>query len=375
MRVLLVSRVFWPNLGGIEKTVEWLGKHLVRRGHEVDVVTLDRAFEDGRALPPTDTLHGMRITRVPYRGSNRYPLAPSVLRHVRGHDVVHVHAVDFLADWLTLTRALHHVPVVLSTHGGFFHTGFAPRLKKLWFHTATRALCASVDALLATSDQDLELFRRVSDRVRLVRIGVDLDRWLALARAPVPGSWITVGRVDVHKGLGHLLRVLAVVRDRDPRPFRARIVGPEVVDGLVARLVAERDQLGLADRVAFEGRLDDAALVDAVRTAELGLWPAEYESFGISVVEAMAAGVPAVLNDIAAFRYFHAPAAGELTRFAEPEVAAAAVLRARDAGRDGEGAREVARRYGWDRVVVEVERVYEEVVARRSGGAGGRARG
>jgi len=365
MRVLLVSRVFWPNLGGIEKTVEWLGKHLVRRGHEVDVVTLDRAFEDGRALPPTDTLHGMRVTRVPYRGSNRYPLAPSVLRHVRGHDVVHVHAVDFLADWLTLTRALHHVPVVLSTHGGFFHTGFAPRLKRLWFQTATRALCASVDALLATSDQDLELFRQITDRVQLVRIGVDLDRWLALDRWPVPGSWITVGRVDVHQGLSHLLRALAVVRDRDPRAFHAQVIGPEVVEGLLGRLQAERDALGLGDRVRFTGRLDDAALLEAVRTAELGLWPAEYESFGISVVEAMAAGVPAVLNDIAAFRYFHAPRASELTRYAEPEVAAGAILRARDAALDPHTARDVARRYGWDRVVVEVEQVYERVLARR----------
>lgn len=371
LRILLVSRVFWPNLGGIEKHVEWLALHLHRRGHHVSVLTLDRAFEDGRALPPTDQLGPIPITRVPFRGSTRYPLAPSVLRHVAGHDVVHVHAVDFLADWLVATRVLHHTPVVLSTHGGFFHTSFASAAKRLWFQTATRALTRSVDALVYTSDQDEALFRTITPRGRVIRTGVDMARWAGLAPAPVAGRWITVGRVDVHKGIEALLRVLARVRDRDPRPFEARIIGPEVVPGLVGRLTGIRDHLALGDRVRFEGRLSDEALLDAVRTAQLGLWPAEYESFGISVVEAMAAGVYPVLNDIRAFRYFHAPGAGEIVDYRDTEAAATVVLRARDHAEAVAPVRAVAARYAWEEVVGQLEEVYRGVIAaRRSGRVG-----
>ena len=369
LRILLVTRVFWPNLGGIEKHVEWLAGHLIARGHQVDVLSLDRAFEDGRALPATDRLGPIRVTRVPFRGSTRYPIAPAVLGHVAGHDVVHVHAVDFLADWLVATRPIHGVPVVLSTHGGFFHTAFAPRAKKLWFHTLTRALTRQVDALVYTSDQDEEVFRAITSRGRVIRTGVDSARWTRLDPAPVPGRWITVGRVDVHKGIGHLLRVLGRVRDLDPRPFEAHIVGPEVVDGLVRRLTTDRDALGLGGRVHFDGRVADAALLDLVRTAELGLWPAEYESFGISVVETMAAGVYPVLNDIRAFRYFHAPGAGELVNFADVDVAAAAILRARDHAPAVAAVRAIAARYDWEQVIVELEGVYRDAIAaRRSGG-------
>lgn len=365
-RVLLVSRVFWPNLGGIEKHVQWLGAHLVQRGHTVDVVTLNRSFEDGSTYPPFDRIDGMRVFRVPFAGSTRYPIAPRVVRFVADYDVVHVHAIDFLVDWLVATRRWHGRPVVLSTHGGFFHTRFAQSAKKVWFHTMTRALFARVDALVYTSDQDQELFSPLTKRGRLIRTGVELEPWVSLDAAPVAGRWITVGRVDRHKGIAALLRTLAVVRDRDPRPFTARIIGPEVVPGLVAELTAQRDALGLAEHVRFEGKLPQAELVDAVRTAELGLWPAEYESFGISVVEAMAAGVLPVLQDNRAFRHFHLPGTTELVDFGAPDVAAAAILRARDRGMGVRGpVRTRACDFGWDRVVGELERVFDEVVERR----------
>lgn len=364
MRILLVSRVFWPNVGGIERHVQWLAEALRARGHEADVVTLDRAFEDGRQLPLRDQLNDIRITRVPFRGSTRYPLAPGVLRHIRDYDVVHVHAVDFLADWLVATKPVHGRPVVLSTHGGFFHTKFASRAKQVWFQTMTRALVAGVDALLYTSDQDQELFSRLTTRGEVIRNAVDLAPWRAIQRAPRAGEFVTLGRVDVHKGISHLLKTLAVVRDRDPRTFSLRVIGPCVVDGLNESLTAERDALGLTDRVGFEGKVPIEVMYDAVRTAELGLWPAEYESFGISVVETMAAGLPPLMQDNRAFRYFVEGNSGTLTNFGDPARAAADLLRLRDrtdAAAAGQAAAVKAGQYGWDSVIGQIEAVYQRV--------------
>lgn len=368
MRILLVARVYWPNIGGIERHVQWLGEALAARGHSVRVVTLDRAFEDGRALPAEEVHNGIRIRRIPFHGSTRYPIAPTVLRELHDADVVHVHAVDFLADWLVATRPLHRRPVVLSTHGGFFHTGFATRAKQVWFQTMTRMLVRGVDALVYTSDQDEELFRKLTSRGRVIRNAVDLAPWQALHREPVAGEFVTLGRVDVHKGLGNLLRTLAALRDRDARPFRARVIGPEVVPGLVARLSAERDALGLADRVVFEGKVPEATMFEAVRTADLGLWPAEYESFGISVVETMGAGLFPVLNDNRAFRYFVEGGSGALTSFADPDRAAATIAAARDHADRAErerAARTKAAQYGWSSVIGELEALYEQVVRER----------
>lgn len=373
MRVLLVTRVYWPNIGGIERHVQWLAEALVRRGHTADVVTLNRAFEDGRALPAQEELNGVHVTRVPFRGSTRYPIAPSVLRTVADYDVVHVHAVDFLADWLVATRPIHRRPVVLSTHGGFFHTAYAARAKKLWFHTMTRALVRAVDALVYTSDQDAELFGALTDRGVLLRNAVDLAPWQALARAPEPGQFVTLGRVDVHKGLAHLLRTLAALRDADPRPFHAKIVGPEVVEGLVGRLTTERDALGLAERVSFLGKVSAETMHEAVRTAELGLWPAEYESFGISVVETMGAGLLPVMQDNRAFRYFVDGPTGLLTDYRDPARAAAAIRQARDLPDRPvweAATRAKATDYGWDKVIGDIEALYARVVAAKASSAG-----
>ena len=258
MRILQVTRVFHPHLGGIEKHVEWLSRALLARGHHVEVLTLDRSFADGTRYPPTDVLDAdtarpLRVTRVPFAGSTRYPLAPGILPHLKGWDVVHVHAIDFLADAVTLTRPWHRTPVVLSTHGGFFHTSFARRAKQAWFHTATRALVHAVDALVYTSDQDEELFRAITKRGTLLRSAVELGPWRALSPSPEPGRFVTTGRVDVHKGIPNLVRTLAALQDVDPRPFSAHIVGPEVVPGLLDDLRAQARSLGVHDGVHAAG--------------------------------------------------------------------------------------------------------------------------
>jgi len=372
LNILQVTRVYWPNLGGIEKIAQGLAEHLVARGHSCDVVTLDRAFEDGRDLAPYDFHNGVNVYRVPFRGSTRYPLAPRVSGFARRYDLVHVHAVDFLLDWLVLNKRRHGRPVVLSTHGGFFHTDAHLALKKLWFRTLTPLTLRGVDRVLCSSEHDLELFQQVSDRCELARNAVDLTHYAAMSPAPVDGSWIVVGRVDVHKGIADLLRALAVVRDQDPRPFTLRVIGPEVVDDLVASLTAERDRLGLQDHVRFEGRIALEDLHDAVRTAELGLFPSEYEAFGISVVEAMGAGVVPVLNDIGAFRHFVSEGAnGFIADFKDPQAAATAILRARDLGERrgsvGQAARAKALEYGWDRTVDRFEDLYRKVLGARLG--------
>ncbi|MDP2315335.1 MAG: glycosyltransferase family 4 protein [Pseudomonadota bacterium] len=370
LRILQIARVFWPNIGGIERHVQWLAEQLVRRGHVCDVVTLNRSFEDGSSYPAYDLHNGVHIWRVPFAGSTRYPLAPRVARFASRYDVVHVHAIDFMADWMVATKRWHKKPVVLSTHGGFFHTAFAPRLKKIWFQTATRAMLSGVDRLLYTSDQDEELFRTITDKGVILRNAVDLAPWEHLGAAPTPGAWVTIGRVDTHKGLSNLVKTLAAVRDRDPRPFVAEVLGPEVVPGLVAGLERERDALGLQGRLVFRGKVSQEDLVAAVDRADLGLFPSEYESFGISVVEAMGAGLVPVLNDIRAFRYFIDEGKnGFVTRYADPSAAAATILRARDLGeRRAEvsaAARTKAQTYAWEHVVGDVEAVYRAVIAGR----------
>src|SRR5439155_12563194 len=125
----------------------------VAAGHRVRVVTLDRLFKSTRkaTLPARDAIAGAEIVRIPFIGSSRYPIAPSVIKFVRGADVVHVHGVDFFFDYLAWTKPLHRRRLVASTHGGFFHTQYAARLKQFYFFTMTRLSLRWYDGIAAVS--------------------------------------------------------------------------------------------------------------------------------------------------------------------------------------------------------------------------------
>ena len=166
MRIVHVVRQFYPAIGGFESVVYELAATQVAGGHSVRVVTLDRLFktETPGKLSARDAVSGIEIVRIPYVGSTRYPIAPSVLKHIRDADIVHVHAIDFFYDFLAWTKPLHRRKLVVSTHGGFFHTAFAARLKRIYFSTVTRASMLWYDGVAAVSLTDQIQFSRIRPR-------------------------------------------------------------------------------------------------------------------------------------------------------------------------------------------------------------------
>ncbi len=106
---------------------------------------------------------------------------------------------------------------------------------------------------------------------------------------PVIGA---LGRLHEIKGFDVLLRAAAKLRDRGV-DFRLKLAGdgPEL-----GALVQLSEQLGLQDRVEFTGWI--ANPVDFLKTVDLFVMPSRYESFGLVVIEAMAAGVPVITSDI-----------------------------------------------------------------------------
>ena len=125
---------------------------------------------------------GCDVKRIPYFGSYKNPIAPAVFRHLREHDLIHVHGIDFFFDALAWTRPWHGRPLVASTHGGFFHTPYAARLKKVFFHTVTRTSLRAYSAILASSVNDRDLFAKLTGRyIELVENGLTTNSQIAQA--------------------------------------------------------------------------------------------------------------------------------------------------------------------------------------------------
>ena len=130
-------------------------------------------------------------------------------------------------------------------------------------------------------------------RLETVHLGVD-EEWFGIPDVPRAARpyLLYVGNVKPHKNLVRLLDAFA--RVAPALPHELRIVGRR--EGFIAAddEVARRAE-ALGDRVAFTGRVPDAELRRLYRGASALLFPSLYEGFGFPPLEAMAAGVPAMV--------------------------------------------------------------------------------
>ncbi|MBE7248114.1 MAG: glycosyltransferase family 4 protein, partial [Actinomycetospora chiangmaiensis] len=303
LSILHVVRQFLPNRGGLEDFVANLAREQARLGHKVRVLTLDRLFSapDDR-LPARETLEGIDIERLPYFGSPRYPVAPSVFRHLGDADLVHVHAIDFFFDAFALARPIHRRPMVATTHGGFFHTSAHSRLKKLWFEGPTRMSVRAYEAIVACSDSDARLFQGiVPGGVEVIQNGVDLDKFAAAASPEPQRALLTIGRFARNKRLDRLLATLQVLNAGGP-DWRLRIVG--VPSDVTAEALTDQiDRMGLAGAVTLHTGLDAPAVRDLIGRSSLFVSASEYEGFGIALIEALSAGLVPVAHPNDAFAW------------------------------------------------------------------------
>jgi alpha-1,3-mannosyltransferase len=304
IRVTHVVRQFHPAVGGMEEVVRNIVRHQREvRGHEPKVITLDRVFrEPERKLPAQDVIDGSPVVRLPYSGSERYPICPRVLRHLSDADVVHVHAIDFFFDYVAFTRPLHRKPLIASTHGGFFHTAFAQRLKQIYFQTVTRTSALAYDRICATSENDGQLFSQIVSpkKLHVVENGVDVRKYRDKGSKTPVRTLIYFGRWSSNKGLLDILEFMRELVSRDPG-WRLIIAGREY-DFDEARLRSAITQAGVDSLVSVVPNPSDEALADLIAQASYFICLSTHEGFGIAPVEAMSAGLTPILSDIPPFR-------------------------------------------------------------------------
>lgn len=369
MHIRHVVRQFHPAVGGLEEAVANLASALQRMpGIETSVVTLDRAFSDRAVrLPREDTARGVPVTRIPFTGSKRYPLAPSVLSALRGADIVHVHAIDFFFDFLAATRPIHRRPLVASTHGGFFHTEFAGRLKRAYFGSVTRLSARGYARIFGSSESDSVLFRRIAaDRTVTIENGVDIAKWRSLG-APAPTrTLIAIGRFSVNKAIPRLFPLLAAL-NAVGEPWHLIVVGSPS-DLSVADLTQAADAAGVADAVTIVTGADTARIGTLIGRAGYLVSASRYEGFGLTAVEGLSAGLTPLLSDIPPFASLvRSTERGVTLDFDDPVRAATTILglHATLAPRwAAERERNIAasERYGWDAAAARFAAQYRAVL-------------
>jgi glycosyltransferase involved in cell wall biosynthesis len=215
----------------------------------------------------------------------------AVLRRERPH-IVHVNsakaaALGRLAAWLA------RVPIrIYTVHGWAFlaHGGPASALYR-WAERLLRPL-TTVTVCVADSERRAGLAAGTCDERTTVVIhnGVDLSRVPAAGTHSGPPRLLTVGRLQAPKDAITLVRALAAVRGS---PFETVLVG----DGPDRPSVeAEVRRLGLEQVVDLVGKRDDVA--ELLASADLFVLSSRSEGLPLSILEAMAAGLPVVASRV-----------------------------------------------------------------------------
>jgi phosphatidyl-myo-inositol alpha-mannosyltransferase len=238
-----------------------------------------------------------------------------------------------------------------------------PLLRPLWRRLAVRLAVSEAAAEFVTS--------RLGDRVRIVPNGVDVD--LFATGQPAPGlppgrRLLWVGRLDRQKGFPVAVRAFGILADEFP-DLSMVVVG----EG------HDRDAIGLLpngarDRVVTVGSVPNDRLPLYHAGADVYLSPAlDQESFGMVLIEAMAAGVPVVASDIPGYReVVRRGVDGLIVPPGDPVALAKAVRQVLSdpalAARLSAAGRARAESYRWDVVVDEIERAYQDAISGREKG-------
>ncbi len=361
MRIALVCPYAWQAAGGVQVHVRSVAARLRDRGHEVTVLAPTTATP----AEPWVRSVGAPI-RVPYRGTVA-PIAPFAYRRTRAAlaafrpDVVHVH--EPLTPSASMFAALAATAPVVATVHAYLDRSVAmelaaPILRRVWNR---------VTVGVAVSEAAASFLRRAvpSAALEIVPNGVDVSAFSgAEPRTDLPAGRriLWVNRLDAQKGfpvaLAAFSKVLVDI------PDATLIVVGEGKDRESLRLLTEQ---ALA-RVDMRGAVDNAEVPAYHAACEVFVASAVgQESFGIAIVEAMAAGLPVVASDIPGYReVVHDDLDGILVPPRDPEALGgglARVLREPElAKRLGEAGRERARTFDWPIVVDRLEELYGRAI-------------
>ena len=347
-------------------------------GCRVTILALDRDIAGpAKGLPSREILDGLEVVRVPGWGNAQMAITyrpDRIWREIARHDVVHLHDLRFAVASSLIGAVVARRPRILHTHGLLFHSGGGLRLKRLAMRLYFGPLLRlGAVRTVASSEADRVLLLR--DAPYLARLtatcpnAIPLKPLLSLERSPIPGRVVSIGRIVPNKALTDLVRALARIRDIEWSLVLAGEPNPEEL----ARIRAEVDRLKVRDRVTFVFSFPEGELPRLLESAALAAFPSRGEGFGIALLEAMAAGVPVLANQIPAHAaLLGGDLEGQLMDFGDPDGAAESIRAALKApkvelGRLSARLRARAANYDIARLLGQIDELYAELRVRPHG--------
>jgi phosphatidylinositol alpha-mannosyltransferase len=369
MKIALVSPYDYPYPGGVTEHVRNLAEQFLMRGHEVHVIAPSSA--DPASVSAGPKLHRVgRPVPIPANGSVARITLPldgylqvKQLLTFQGFDIVHLHEPMMPALPLTV---LHHSPTI---NVGTFHAFGRSNMAYFYAKPVLKPLFNRLHGKIAVSGPARDFVgRHLPGQYRVIPNGIDYARF-ATRLAPIEHfederlDVLFVGRLEKRKGLEHLLRAWPRVHQAVPQARLLVVGGGRRLEGYRSWVRSH----GWGE-VHFIGHVSAQDLVRYYQTSDVFCAPSTgQESFGIVLLEAMAAGRPIVASRIPGYaEVLEDGAEGLLVPPKSSDALAAALIRMLE-GADlrrtmGERGRQKATAYDWSRVAERILDFYDETI-------------
>jgi glycosyltransferase involved in cell wall biosynthesis len=381
MRIVVIARYFWPDLGGAQTQLRMLSAEWARTGHKVTLLTC-RWSPD---WPSEEWDRGYRIVRWPvtttrFVGTVRlaYQIQDWLRRNRSHYDVVMVSMLKHAA-WVSARSARHlGFPLFLKSWGAGASGDMAWQEKGrfgLWIRRGTKDVEGIFSPSSAVGD---ELKSAGYSRVIAMPNGVPIpdQPWSASAVAdhrrrlgwPDRTTLVTTGRLSPEKGLLDLVEAIPPIVQARP-DVQLMMIGEGPQREALGRRI---DELGLGERVRMPGAVGDVEPM--LRASDLYVLPSHFEGLSVALLESLVLGMPAVASDTPANRGVMSAEDLPLFTVGSPESLAKVVLErlARGGRRDEEVAGVASRareRYGIETIARQHVDWFERALAGRAGNA------
>lgn len=358
--------------GGTTQFVTTLCEGLGKSGFRVEVWA-PRAAGDGASLPGVD----YKVRLLDLAGPAALRRCPNLYamfeQSAPKPAVIHQHGL-----WLDLYRTdgrfarQHNVPLVISVHGMLEPWAMQRSRwkKKLAWTAFQKRQLQSAACLHVATEREARNIRNLGIRspIAVIPNAIRLEHDRVHVAPPSPADKQTIlflGRIHPVKGLEFFLRVWAKVA-LDFRNWQVVIAGPEE-NAHQAELISLANRLGISDSVCFPGAVTGQRKAELIDQCQFLILPSHMESFGIVVLEALAAGKPAMVSKHcpwADLEKFHCGWWLERDESLWEQTLVEAMLSGRNERREmgARGKRLVQQKYSVDRLVESMKELYHWTV-------------
>lgn len=365
MKILQVSEHYFPYVGGISEHIYFLSTELRKRGHQVDILT--SKMKNSQKSEPNVYRIGTSIIVPMNKSFSRLTIHPLVPVRIRDflrknkYDIIHIHGS--LAPTLPIFTIKYSKSCNFSTYHAWHKKSLGYKIFRLYLY---RNYFKKLDGIIAVSKAAMETMAKYfPGEYRIIPNGVDINLY-----SPGPSNItdlkgfpkiLFVGRLEPRKGLRYLLEAMPMILNKFKDAILV-VIGKGPLEKVYKKMLSHK----IKQSVIFKGEVSEEEKINYYRWCDIFCAPSiGHESFGITLLEAMATTKPVVCSAIPG--YSEVVENGKEALLFKPKnpesIAHKIILLAKDEKlrkKLSKNGRKKAEKFSWGKIAAKVEEYYYE---------------